>query len=218
MRKTLAPLALLLPLLVACEEIGVPFVAPVTISMADVDEGADGLYRLHSISDEMSLDDLRAELPSSFQGVQDFTVTNLTLSDPGTQVRDPEYDEVRDPEYDEVRDPEYDEVRDPEYDEVRDPEYDELSNFVVNAAIYVSTDDQLDPGDQLLAFIDEFSDDQAHHEAEVTENAQLSYYENESFHVIVSAVFSAQPPEHMTLPMTLAGYGTLQPSEMLEVR
>jgi len=216
-RKSLAALALL-PLLVACEEIGVPFVAPLTIPVAEVNEGADGLYHLHSVSDELSLDDLRAELPAGFQGVRDFTVTNLTLSDPGTQVRDPEYDEVRDPEYDEVRDPEYDEVRDPEYDEVRDPEYDELSNFVVSATIYVSADDQLDPGDQLLAFIDEFSEDQAHYEAEVTENAQLSYYEDEGFHLIVTSVFTEQPPEHLDLPLMLAGYGSMQPSEMLQVR
>lgn len=200
MRKSLL-IAAVLPMLTACEEIAVPFVLPVDIPLDAVsDQGPDGLFRLNAASEAMSLDDVRAELPSAYQGVTDFTVTNLTLSDPGSQ---------------DVRDPEYDEVRDPEYDEVRDPEYDELSDFAVNAAVYISLDEWLDDSDRPLAFVNEFANDQAHYEAEVTEYAELGLYEEGSFHVIVTATFNEAPPTSLTLPMLIAGNGSLDPLQAL---
>ena len=141
-------------------------------------------------------------MPEQVAHVNDFTVTALTLSDPAAR--------------DDLIDPEYDELIDPEYDELIDPEYDELSEFAVNAAVYISADDVLDEGDALLAFVDEFENDQAHYEANVTENAQLSRYEDASFHVIVTATFNKQPPESLHLPLLISGHGTVDPMEVIQ--
>ena len=74
----------------------------------------------------------------------------------------------------------------------------------------------LDEGDALLAFVDEFENDQAHYEANVTENAQLSRYEDASFHVIVTATFNKQPPESLHLPLLISGHGTVDPMEVIQ--
>ena len=193
MRKSL-PLLVLVPLLTACEDISVPFVAPLEIPMEGVsDQGVDGLYRLNAASEAMTLDDLRDQMPAMYQDVQDFTVTSLILSDPGSG----------------------DELIDPEYDELIDPEYDELSDFAVNAAIYISLDEVLDEGDSLLAWVDAFENDEAHYEAEVTDQAQLSQHDDGAFHVIVTATFNSEPPENLNLPLLISGNGTVKASDVL---
>jgi hypothetical protein len=210
MRKSL-PLLVILPLLTACEDISVPFVAPLEIPMEGVsDKGVDGLFRLNAASEAMTLDELRDSMPAMYQDVEDFTVTSLVLSDPGMG------EDLIDPEYDELIDPEYDELIDPEYDELIDPEYDELSDFAINAAIYISLDDVLDQDDKLLAWVDEFENDEAHYEAEVTDHAQLSQHEEGAFHVIVTATFNIAPPENLNLPLLISGNGTISPSDVLQ--
>lgn len=194
MRKFL-PLTLALPLLTACGEVELPFLAPVSISLPQVDEAeADGTYRLVDSSEMGTIDDLLAEAPMDLSGLEEFELTGVTL-------RDPEFDTLLDPEFDTLTDEEG--LLDPEFDTYR------LADFAQSVRVFISRDQQLSQDDVLIATINDFAPDVEVYEAEVTDRAVLSQYADGEFALVVEASFHEMPPAEMSLPMVVSGLATM---------
>lgn len=187
MKRTLSmlvPAMMVLPTLVACGEVEIPFVAPVALEVPQLEQSdEDGLIRHTEASEMKSLDELRAEIPAELSEIRDFTLTGMALRDPEIMTYQPgeggEGEVV--------------------------PETLLLADFVQEVRVFISTDQERSDDDILLAVITDFDPDNELHEATVTEAAQMSRYEEGGFALITEADFTEMPPSAMTIEMTLRG-------------
>jgi len=201
MRKLIPALALV-PVLTACGEVELPFLAPVTIKVPALEEKPDGTISYVDASEMGTVDDLLAESPVELTGLEEFELTALTISDP-------EFDTISDPEFDTISDPEFDTISDPEFDTYS------LGDFATAVRVFISADQELSDDDMLIATINDFPADQTDYEAEVTNHAVLSKYADGEFALVVEAHFHSAPPAEMEIPLTLYGVATMAPLEMV---
>ena len=194
MKKLIVPALFALPVLTACGEVEVPFLAPVSVQLPDLEPTEDGLIHYVEASEMKSIDELRAEAPGELSGLSDFQLTAI-------QLKDPEFDLMMD------------EVP---ADDLKDPEFDTLSDFANAVRVFISFDQELSDDDVLLAVIGDFPADQASYEAEVTDHAVLADYDDGGdWALIVEAEFTRPPPGEMELPMTLFGTATYDTLDQL---
>ena len=185
MRKLIPALALV-PVLTACGEVELPFLAPVTIKVPALEEKPDGTISYVDASEMGTVDDLLAESPVELTGLEEFELTALTISDP-------EFDTISDPEFDTYS----------------------LGDFATAVRVFISADQELSDDDMLIATINDFPADQTDYEAEVTNHAVLSKYADGEFALVVEAHFHSAPPAEMEIPLTLYGVATMAPLEMV---
>ena len=191
--KKFLPIAFALPMLTACGDVEIPFLAPISIDLPAMDEpDEEGMWRLVEASEMGTIDDLLAEAPVEIQGLEEFELTGVT-------IRDPEFDTLLDPEFDTLTDDE----------QILDPEFDTLSDFASAVRVFISRDQELSEDDVVIAVIDEFAPGQEVYEAQVTDAAVLSKYADGEFALVVEAHFFEAPPAEMSLPMTLSGTATM---------
>jgi hypothetical protein len=182
--STVVPAIMVLPMLVACGEVEIPFVAPVALEIPDLTQAdADGIIRHTEASEMKSLDDLRAEVPAEMADIRDFTLTGMALRDPQMMV--------------------YREGPNGEGEVVQETML--LADMVQEVRVFISTDQERSDDDILLAVLSDFNPDNELHEAVVTEAAQMSRYEEGGFALITEADFLEVPPTAMTIEMTLRG-------------
>lgn len=194
MRKFL-PLAFALPMLTACGEVEIPFLAPISIDLPAMDEpDEEGMWRLVDSSEMGTIDDLLAEAPVDIQGLEEFQLTGLSISDP-------EFDTLLDPEFDTLTDE----------DHISDPEFDTygLSDFASAVRVFISRDQELSDDDVVIATLNDFPPGETVYAAQVTDAAVLSNYADGEFALVVEAHFFEAPPAEMSLPMTLSGVATM---------
>jgi hypothetical protein len=183
-----------LPALTACGEVEVPFLAPVSVDLPELEPSEDGLIRYVQATEMKSIDQLRMEAPVELQGLSDFRLTAL-------EIKDPEFDLMMD------------EVP---TDDLKDPEFDTLSSFASAVRVFISFDQELSDDDVLLAAIGEFPEGMDSYEAEITDHAVLADYDDGGeWALIVDAEFTNPPPGEMELPMTLFGTATYDAMEGL---
>ena len=179
-----------LPLLTACGEVEIPFVAPVEIEIPELDApDEDGVIRLVEASEMKSLDDLRAEMPEELDGLQDFTLTGLSIMDPEPMM----------------------ELEDGEVTE----EPLSLGDYALEVRVFLSTDQERSDDDMLLAVVEDFSSETGQYEAIVTDAAQLSRYEEGGFALITEADLIEVPPAHVAIPMTVRGFAVMEGGQAL---
>lgn len=182
--STVAPAIMVLPMLVACGEVEIPFVAPVALEVPELAQAdADGIIRHIEASEMKSLDDLRAEVPAQLSDIRDFTLTGMALRDPEIMV----YREL------------------PGGEGEMSTETLLLADMVQEVRVFISTDQERSDDDVLLAVISDFDPNNELHEAVVTDAAQMSRYEDGGFALITEADFLEVPPSAMTIEMTLRG-------------
>ena len=88
--KKFLPIAFALPMLTACGDVEIPFLAPISIDLPAMDEpDEEGMWRLVEASEMGTIDDLLAEAPVEIQGLEEFELTGVT-------IRDPEFDTLSD--------------------------------------------------------------------------------------------------------------------------
>ncbi|MFT5583467.1 MAG: hypothetical protein ACI9VR_001045 [Cognaticolwellia sp.] len=182
--STVAPAIMVLPMLIACGEVEIPFVSPVALEIPELAQAdADGIIHHTEASEMKSLDDLRAEVPAQISDIRDFTLTGMALRDPEVMV--------------------YREGTDGEGELVQETLL--LADLVQEVRVFISTDQERSDDDVLLAVLSDFDTDNDLHEALVTEAAQMSRYEDGGFALITEADFLEMPPAAMTIEMTLRG-------------
>lgn len=182
--STVVPAIMVLPMLVACGEVEIPFVAPVALEIPELAQAdADGIIRHIEASEMKSLDDLRAEVPAEISDIRDFTLTGMALRDPEIMV--------------------YQEGPDGEDEVVQETLL--LADMVQEVRVFISTDQVRSDDDILLAVLNDFDPENELHEALVTDAAQMSRYEEGGFALITEADFLEVPPTAMTIEMTLRG-------------
>ncbi|HJN76424.1 MAG TPA: hypothetical protein QGF58_21025 [Myxococcota bacterium] len=209
MRK-LIPLLAALPVLTACGEVEIPFLAPVSISMPELEEAEDGTISYVQASELGTVDDLIAESPVDVSALEDFELTALKISDP-------EFDTVFDGDDSSISDPEFDTVFDGDDSSISDPEFDtyKLGDFATAVRVFISSDRELSDDDALIAVISDFPADQSDYDADITDAAVLSQYADGEFALVVEAYFHTAPPAEMDLPLILFGVATMAPLEMV---
>ncbi len=193
MRK-LIPLLAALPVLTACGEVEIPFLAPVSISMPELEEAEDGTISYVQASELGTVDDLIAESPVDVSALEDFELTALKISDP-------EFDTVFDGDDSSISDPEFDTYK--------------LGDFATAVRVFISSDRELSDDDALIAVISDFPADQSDYDADITDAAVLSQYADGEFALVVEAYFHTAPPAEMDLPLILFGVATMAPLEMV---
>lgn len=184
------PAIMVLPMLVACGEVEIPFVAPVVIEVPELPQAdADGLIHYSDASEMKSLDELRAEVPAEISDIREFTLTGMALRDPEIMV--------------------YRGGTGGEDELVQETVM--LADMVHEIRIFISADQERSDDDVLLAVLSDFDPGNELHEAMVTEAAQMSRYEEGGFALITEADFLEVPPAAMTLEMTLRGLALVDP-------